>query len=70
MSSVRERRKGLGWSRAELAGRAALDPRIIQLVELDQWSEDDALWRINEVLSRAEAGEGEVQLTPVVAPQG
>ncbi len=70
MSSVRERRKGLGWSRAELAGRAALDPRIIQLVELDQWSEDDALWRINEVLSRAEAGEPEVQLAPVVAPQG
>jgi ribosome-binding protein aMBF1 (putative translation factor) len=70
MSSVRERRKGLGWSRADLAGRAALDPRIIQLVELDQWSEDDALWRINEVLSRAEAGEPEVQLAPVVAPQG
>lgn len=70
MSTVRERRKGLGWNRAELAGRAALDPRIIQLVELDQWSEDDALWRINEVLSRAEAGDRAVQLGPVVAPQG
>jgi|GEM_PF-2379849 len=67
---TKTRRKALGWSRAELADRAGLDPRVIQLAELDQWEEEAALARIAEVLDRAEAGDLGVRLRPVKAEQG
>ncbi len=68
--TTKDRRKALGWSRAELAHRAGLDPRVVQLVELDQWSEAEALARVEEVLTRAEAGELDVHLRQVQADEG
>lgn len=59
---VKERRKALGWDRAELARRAGVDKGAMQLVEMGQWSEEDALRRVEEVLSRTEAGEVDVVL--------
>lgn len=67
---VKDRRKALGWSRAELADRAGIDPRLVQLVELGQWSEEGALARLAEVLRRAEAGEVDVRLRRVQAEEG
>ncbi|MCB9778173.1 MAG: hypothetical protein H6742_06400 [Alphaproteobacteria bacterium] len=54
--AVKARRKEQGWSRAELADRAALDPRVVQLVELGEWNEHEALGRLDAVLAQAEAG--------------
>lgn len=68
--SIKERRKALGWSRADLAARAALDKRVVQLVELGQWSEEGALGRVEYVLKAAEAGDTDVQLPPVQAEEG
>ena len=65
---LRARRKALGWSRRELARRAAIDPRVVQLLELDQWSEGDALGRVRAVLIRAESGETDVELPPLEIP--
>jgi len=67
-ASLRTRRKALGWSRRELARRAALDPRVIQLLELDQWTEGDAIGRVRAVLLRAESGESDVTLPPIDIP--
>ena len=66
---IKARRKALGWDRAELARRAALDRSVVQLVERGEWSESDALARVEEVLRRAEAGERDVQLQPPT-PEG
>jgi len=68
--SIKERRKALGWNRATLAQRAAVDRSAMQLIELGQWTEEDALARVNEVLTRAEAGETDVQLDPPARPEG
>jgi len=68
--SIRARRKALGWTRRELARRAGIDPRVIQLIELDQWSEGDATGRVRAVLMRAEAGDTDVVLPPVEVPEG
>lgn len=67
-AELKARRRALGWSRGELAARAALDPRIIQLLELGQWTEGEAIGRARAVLIRAESGEADVQLPPVQAP--
>ena len=63
------RRKALGWGRGDVAGRAALDPRIVQLIELGLWSEGEALGRVRAVLLRAESGDLAVQLPPVEIPR-
>jgi len=68
--SVKERRKALGWNRAELAARTVLDKRVVQLIELGQWSEDGALGRVEYVLSAAENGELDVQLPPREQEEG
>ena len=68
-AAVRARRKALGWSRRELAHRAGIDPRVVQLLELDQWSEGDAIGRVSAVLLRAESGEADVMLPPVEVPE-
>jgi len=67
--TVRSRRKALGWTRAELAHRAGIDPRIVQLAELNQWEEPTALARIEIALAAAERGEDGV-LPPVQVPGG
>lgn len=61
---TRARRQALGWDRAELARRAALDKRVVQLIEMGQWSEEDALGRVQYVLRSAESGDIDVQLEP------
>ena len=68
--TTKDRRKALGWTRAELADRAGLDPRVVQLVELGQWSEGEAIDRVEAVLSRAEGGERDVHLRQVKADEG
>ena len=68
MSELKTRRKALGWSRRDLAERTALDKRIIQLVELGQWTESEAVGRIEYVLSAGESGDLEVRLPPLEAP--
>lgn len=59
---IKARRKAVGWSRAELAERAALDARVIQLIELDQWNEPESLGRCDAVLGMAERGEADPRL--------
>lgn len=66
--SIKERRKALGWNRTTLAQRAQVDRSAMQLMELGEWSESDALARVEEVLQRAEAGEVDVQLAPPGKP--
>lgn len=66
--NVKERRKALGWDRAELARRAGVDKAALMLIERDQWSEEDALMRVAHVLSEAEAGNLDVQLAPPSLP--
>ena len=61
---LKARRKAIGWTRKELAARAGLDPRVVQLVELDQWSEFEALGRLDAVMKRKEAGEEDPWLKP------
>lgn len=68
--SIKDRRKALGWSRDELAARAGIDARLVQLLELGQWSEAEAAARVEEVLVRAEGGEREVRLGVVQAEEG
>ena len=48
--------------------KAALDKRIIQLIELGEWTEDDAQARVDYVLKSAEHGDADIQLDPVRAP--
>ncbi|MEZ4236741.1 MAG: hypothetical protein R3F59_11415 [Myxococcota bacterium] len=62
---VKARRAALGWDRARLARQAGLDRSVVQLVELGQWSERDALERVATVLAKAEAGETAFTLPPL-----
>jgi len=68
-SLIKARRKALGWSRRELSQRAAIDPRVVQLLELDQWHEGEESGRVQAVLMRAEGGETDVQLPPIEVPE-
>ena len=65
---TKQRRKNLGWSRAELAERAGIDRRLVQLIELGQWEEQEALARVEAVLEAAEGGRKDVRLEPVKMP--
>ncbi len=67
---IRTRRKAIGWSRRELAHRAGIDPRVVQLIELDEWTDGDAVGRVRAVLMRAESGERDVMLPPPEIPEG
>ncbi len=69
LGDVKARRKALGWNRQTLSDRASLDKRVVQLIELGQWSEDGALGRIAYVLTAAENGDVDVQLPPVEAEE-
>lgn len=66
---VKERRKALGWDRAELSSRAGVDKAALQLIERGEWTEEDALTRVAHVLARAEAGDLSVRLDPPKPPQ-
>jgi transcriptional regulator with XRE-family HTH domain len=68
--NIKARRKGLGWSRQELARRAGIDPLVIQQLELGSWSEGGARMRVEVVLDRAEGGELDVQLAAHEVPPG
>jgi transcriptional regulator with XRE-family HTH domain len=68
-ATLKARRKALGWARRELADRAGIDPRVIQLLELDQWHEGEASGRVQAVLMRAESGETDVRLPPIEVPE-
>lgn len=61
---VKERRKGLGWSRADLAARTGLNSAAVALIERGEWSEEDALTRVAFVLGEAEGGNLDVKLDP------
>jgi transcriptional regulator with XRE-family HTH domain len=65
---LKRRRKAQGWTRVELADRAAIDPRVVQLVELDQWDDVDARNRMDAVLGLAESGLADPRLYPVQLP--
>lgn len=65
--SVKERRKALGWSRAQLAERAGLNSALVALIERGQWEEEDAWTRVHYVLGEAEGGNVDVRLDP---PEG
>lgn len=69
MDDVKERRKALGWNRAELARRAGVDRNALQLIELGQWTEEDALARVALVLEQAALGNLEVVLAPPEPPK-
>jgi transcriptional regulator with XRE-family HTH domain len=66
--SIKERRKAHGWNRSELARRAGLERSVMQLVELGQWSESDALERVQRVLDAADAGDTTLVLPPPAQP--
>jgi hypothetical protein len=43
---------------------------VVQLIELDEWTDGEAVGRVRAVLMRAESGEADVMLPPVVIPEG
>lgn len=49
---IREARKALGWSRDDLAARATVDKRVLQLIELGMSHDTEAITRCEEVLGR------------------
>lgn len=53
MEDLREKRKVLGWSRKELAVRAEVDPRTLQLLELGESLDTEASARVHAVLDAA-----------------
>ncbi|MBW1878535.1 MAG: hypothetical protein JRI25_17435 [Deltaproteobacteria bacterium] len=57
MSDVKARRKALGLSRARLAELAHVDKRILQLIEIAQFMDDESISRVERVLEALEAGE-------------
>lgn len=54
MDDLKERRKALGWTRAELAQRANVDPRTLQLLELGQSLDDESRERVEAALAAEE----------------
>ena len=52
--SIKERRKALGLVRKELASKAYVDPRILQLIEMGQHSDAEATDRLDATLTLLE----------------
>lgn len=67
--NIKERRKALGWSRADLAARSGVNSAAIALIERDQWSEEDALTRVVYILGEAEKGNTTIILPPPEQPK-
>ncbi len=57
MADIKSRRTALGWSRAELARRAYVDPRTLQLIELDLSEDDESRKRVTDALDAGERGD-------------
>lgn len=53
--TIKSRRKALGWARADLAAKANVDPRTLQLIELGQSLDDESMERCRKALDEAEA---------------
>lgn len=64
MSNWKERRKALGWSRAEVAERAGVNSAALALVERGIWDEVEITERLETVYEAAEAGDFSVRLPP------
>ena len=58
-NNVKERRKALGWSRAHLGQKAYVDRRVIQLIEMEQSHDTEAMERIEAILSAAESAQAD-----------
>jgi transcriptional regulator with XRE-family HTH domain len=57
MSLIKDRRKALGLSRAQLSAYAYVDPRTTQLIELGHQAEPDCEHRLEATLAALERGE-------------
>lgn len=57
MPSIKERRKALGLSRAQLSAYAYVDPRTTQLIELGHQGDVACEDRLNRTLQALEGGE-------------
>lgn len=57
MPSIKERRKALGLSRAQLSAFAYVDPRTTQLIELGQVGDADCEDRLARTLEAIENGQ-------------
>jgi transcriptional regulator with XRE-family HTH domain len=51
---IKERRLALGWSRADLASAAKVDPRVVQLIELGHSHDQESKDRCYAALKEAE----------------
>lgn len=60
---IREARKALGWSRDDLARRAVVDKRVLQLIELGLSHDTDAITRCEEALAAAETVTADINRT-------
>jgi transcriptional regulator with XRE-family HTH domain len=67
MSDVKARRKALGLSRGKLAELAHVDKRILQLIEIAEFSDEESVSRLERVLEALEAGEPVPDLEAEVA---
>lgn len=54
--SIKDRRKALGLSRAQLAAYAYVDARIAQLVEMGMNDDADCIHRLEATLTALESG--------------
>jgi len=55
MDTIKDRRKALGWARADLARAANVDPRTLQLIELGESLDDESMDRCHKALDEEEA---------------
>lgn len=51
---IRSRRTALGWSRKQLSAFAQVDASVVQLIELGQWADDEAIAKVDKALTEAE----------------
>ncbi|MCB9671725.1 MAG: hypothetical protein H6734_19750 [Alphaproteobacteria bacterium] len=56
MADIKDRRKALGLSRAQLSAYAYVDPRTTQLIELGQFVDADCQHRLEVTLDALENG--------------
>lgn len=54
--SIKDRRTALGLQRKDLAGKAYVDPRTLQLIEMSLSADTEAIDRLERTLEALEAG--------------
>ncbi len=52
--NIRARREALGWSRADLSREAQIDRSVIQLVELGEYHDAEAITKLEQRLTDEE----------------